>query len=316
MKIEYQKQYEKIREYVIKHAKYQKVMLIFDDYAPNVMLDGIYETIKSECIFNKMSINSIDFQELNNGYKLLIIFSTGESFLHAKINTSDFDVLFCALNKSILPFFCNYDKTNSYIFETGQNCDNHVLILNKPVVDICVYSSLYFNKFYQYLKDILTIQTSEVIFNFQSNVEINLDVFKDIKDMEFVDLKLIENAKIEYKFLPIVHLILIDAFMVLFEAVKKRRIELVDVYKSAKDDIQKIDKFYAKITNDCFLEIINLNYNYLMRILENTKREILELIDINFNFEDVNKIILSIKEYLKNDDSFLSYLYIYNIFST
>ena len=55
-------------------AKYQKVLLIYDNTVSSLQINELYTNIKNLCIFNKMEINSIDENEYFNCYKMLIFY--------------------------------------------------------------------------------------------------------------------------------------------------------------------------------------------------------------------------------------------------
>lgn len=289
---------------VQKHAKFQKVLLCYDNQVANFNIMQIYQTIKEHCIFNQMSLQKLNFNELNNGYKLVIFLCSANSFLKANLNCADFVCIFMPTDSNILPFFVNQQnmlQTNNFLF------------LKNAEMDINILFSVYFNRFYNYLKDMLFMQESNI--NFEFNIKAitqkSLLNLLNTQTMEFVDLKLLKVCNIDYKFLPAIDCLLLQGFLWLTNAIRQNNLALVDVYKAMKDNLESVNYYYNLATDKVFLEIVNLNFFNLNQILTQS----LQLTQILPLTEKLTKTEFEkIKEFCKNDKNLLNYLYLYNFF--
>lgn len=301
---------EDIKDVVINRARYQKVMLIFDESISNLEIANIYNNIKMECIYNQMDFFSFDKNEIYNGYKLIIYCLTPEHYLKLDFNQSEFVNLYIAKDGAILPFF---------VSKLGESKDNYIMQQKK--VDMCAIPSLYLSQFFTQFKNLITYSISEHNFKFLDN-EITFSILTNAlneitQDMFFADLEFLKMQDVEYSQLPLVDLIMINAVITLLSAIKSRTLMLVDVYKIAKDDELLIDKYYAKTSNNSFLDIVNLNYNYLYNLSLKTKQHILNFISTeHLDLENAEKLVGKLKNYCKNCDNFLNYLYLFNIFGS
>ena len=64
------------------YAKYQKVMLLYDDSVSNIQIQEVYHSIKGICVYNQSEIASLDKNEIFNGYKLIIYFCSVDGFFN------------------------------------------------------------------------------------------------------------------------------------------------------------------------------------------------------------------------------------------
>ena len=81
MKLCYDNPLKELKKIIEINAKYQKVMLLFDDSVSNVEIREVYDTIKQDCIYNQSNILELDDKEIFNGYKLIIYFCSADGFL-------------------------------------------------------------------------------------------------------------------------------------------------------------------------------------------------------------------------------------------
>lgn len=309
MNIIYKNFYEELNSAVKKHAKYQKVLLLYDNCVTNSEINLIESAVKGECVFNKVDINNFDYKLVYDGYKMLIFLCGVDSFIKIKFDVSEFVNFFFCIDNNQLPYLVpNIKNSNDYL----------CLEFNK--IDINIITSVYFNKFYNYLSNIFYNQNSKVELDFSLS-EITQSkslAFTDGLDLDFdfVDLDLIKNANIEYKYLPIVDYLLISAFQIIIKAIKMHSLNIVDIYKSCREDENKIEKFYAMTKNAVLPNVVEINYNILSIACEKTKNRIKEyLILSNDYIKNIDDIIFKIKGYCKNSNNILSYLYLYNVFS-
>ncbi len=312
MKISYNKnKAEEIKNIIEAKAKYQKVMVLFDDYVSNLTIAEVYNEIKDICIYNQCKIDAVDEQELNNGYRLIIYLCGVDSFLRINFSTEEYINIFCPFDSAVLPYFLNQENYLS--------CAENYLILDESKIDIAVMSCVYFNQFFNYLKNLLSLNnTSFDVDLFNKNIT-GYNIIKILENINsesfFLDIDIIKSSNISYSDMILVDLLLIDAFLLLIVSIKNQTLSLVDVCKSAKEDIALIDKFFKSANNDSFVNLILLNFNCLYNLAIATKKKIVEsLIAFDVKTESVDDIINKIKNYAKKDAGICGYLYVYNLF--
>ena len=299
---------EDIKDVVNTKAKYQKVLLVYDDTVSSLSLLKIYEQVKEICVFNKMYINDIDMSEINNGYKILIFCCSANNYLKANLNVKEFTNIFIPTDNYILPFF-----VQDNILSNQAN----FLILKGPELDMNIFVSCFFNKFYNYLKKLLTNLEINPDFDFEIK-NINQKKLIDLllqSDFEFEDLKIIKKCKLDLYCLPIVDYLLLFAFLFLFQAVHNQNLMMVDIYKVMKEDYANLDKFFALANNAAIIQILNINYLELASNTNNILKTIDRFLPFNEQFKFLNNEILEkIKNYAKNENSLLNFLYLFKIF--
>ncbi len=284
-------------EIVNKYAKYQKVMVVYDNSVNNANLLQIYELIGANCVFNKLNMTIEDYSELNNGYKLLIFLCEADSFINFEFDVGEFINVFIPTDNAVLPFFL---KGNNFLFLQNK----------KP--DVAIFSSVIFNKVFSFINALIEQTWCEV--NFNDLKFITQDALIDLlnkNNLNFIDLTILKQCKIPYNLLPELDFILINAILTLVSSISTNSLGLVDFYKSVKENCGLIDKYYALITNNVLNEVVKLNFSYLLSILREATNK---LKIINVNNKNFNKIIKNLKNYLKNCNNFLIYLYLYDIF--
>ena len=95
--------------------------------------------------------------------------------------------------------------------------------------------------------------------------------------MNFIDIDIIKKTDIDIEDLCLVDYLLISAFNIVIGAIKHNAYELVDVYKSVRENYALIDRYYAMANNELFTNLISLNFNKLNSASEKTKQSIFEL---------------------------------------
>ena len=298
MNLIYSNNVEEIKKIVETKAKFQKVLLLHDDTVSTSEIDDIYNVIKNLCIYNQMDLNNIDNNELYNGYRIVIYLCNADNYLKTNINKAEFINVFMPRDKGLLP----------YLFIDVNNFDTNIVL------------SLYLNKFYNYLKAMLTLQHTNLEYLSADKEFTQFKVVEEIEnlneDFEFLDIKILKFSNLEYKFLPLLDLILIDAFLCFILSVKRREYALVDVYKEVKDDYALIDKFYKMYNNDSIINLMTLNYNCLYNFCLKTKQKILDCYTLyDYDENKVNEIIKIVKEFAKQTDDVMAYLFLYNMFN-
>lgn len=300
---------EEIYNIILTKAKYQKIMLVYDDFISQTEIAEIYNKIKEICIFNQTNIKNLDKQELFNGYRVVVYLCVVDSYLKLDVSDDEFINIYVPKDKAILPYLLT-----DYKVKNG----NDYMIISTNFVDLNMIISLSFNKLYNYIQNTLLYNNEyEYIKNiedFQNNPIEELKILP--KDFVFLDVEILKKSNIEYKNIMLVDLILIDAFLCFFNSFKMREQTLVDIYKSAKDDINLINKFYKMRNNETLNNLICLNYNVLYETCLKTKQKILDIMSFyNYDITLVNDIILKVKTYAKNCDNICGYLYLYNVFN-
>ena len=301
---------QKIKQIVKEKAKYQKVMLLTDCSTPNSLANLILSEIKDVCVYNILNINA-DLSEIYNGYKMLIVICSTNSFLQSNIRISEFFCVYLPTDEYIFPYFLN--ENNSL------NKADHTLFLKTSSLDTSVYTSLLFNRFYNFLFDLIYAQTSEIEFIFDIGNITQKNILKMLEnlpqDRRLIDIDVIKKFNIDFQDLCLVDYLLISAFNIVINAIKFKAYELVDVYKSAHENYTLIDKFYAMTNNQLFINLITLNFNKLNSACDKTKQSIFEFLKYSkISNKHVSEIIEKIKNYCKTSDNILSYLYLYNVF--
>jgi len=300
--------YKELQAIVEKRAKYQKVMLVFDEYCSENEINNIYENIKNLCIFNKINIKD-DIKEIYNGYKLIIFCVSVNSFIKYSPNIEEFVNIFISQDGSILPYFLD---TNFKI----SKAERYILLNNKQT-DINAISSIFFNRFYNYISDLLCYQFSPIHFDFSDSEITQFNVYKMIENVDssykFIDIEIVKEMDIDYNKLTLLNVVLCSAILCIIKAIESQSLELVDIYKIAKDDMLAIDRFYALVTNNSLTRVVELNFNFLISALTKTKEKLLSFV-FSYYQQDLEEIIKKLKQYSFNCNQLLGYLYLYNVF--
>lgn len=301
---------EELKKIISKKAKYQKVMLVYDENVSNVMLGQIYDSIKTMCVFNKTKILEIDENEIFNGYRVVIYVCDANNFLKCKFDRSEFVNIFIPQTRDVLPFFLTVENKK----DDGEN----YLLLNDLNIDISMLISVTFNNFYNYFNSLLSMRGYIPIMFINEDVTFFnvLHCMDSVSnEFEFLDVDIIKNCNICCEDIWLLDLILIDAFLMLINAIKTQNYMLVDVYKVAKENENMIDKFYKMFNSETFKSVIMLNYNCLYNYCLKTKQKIMEYINVvDLEKNKVYEIINKTKQYAKNDDGLMAYLYLYDMF--
>jgi len=312
MKIIKDDKLKSIKEIVQSKAKFQKVMLLFDDTISNLEIAEIYESIKEFCVYNQMNISNLDEKEIFNGYRLIIYNCSIESFMKCGFERDEFVNVYIAQNNSFLPYFltqnCFVDKENNY------------LLIENNLMDLQMLCSLWFNKFFNYFKSLINGEHKSIELPLQDKETTQLNIFECVntlsEDFEFVDVKILKKENLDYKNLMMIDVVLINAFLIMLEALKSQTYMLVDVYKASKQEEAEIDKFYKLYHNENFINLVILNYNCLHNFCLKVKSKILEFAEFcECNIRQVDELIDKVKNYAKKDNEILAYLYLYDIFS-
>lgn len=298
MKIISSNEMSELKEFIFKKAKYQKVLLLYDQTTSNIEISDIYRLIREDCIFNQMDTSNIDYDEINNGYKVLIFRCCTDSFLSVNIDLEDFDNIFIPTDNAVLPYYLNADNTKI----TKE--DN----LFQNAKDIHMTSSILFNKFLHYLKSFFLNDNSYIDFSVQSEID---DLNAEIK---FEDIKILKKTGLEYKYLSLIDLLIIDALLVMVTAIRTNNLLIIDAFKECKDDESLIDKLFARVYDDALINIVRLNYTKIYNVCKMTKDNILSTMDCQyFSIEDVDTVLNKLKIYAKYDDGLINYLYVFGI---
>ena len=303
-----------IKKIVEQKAKYQKVLLVYDETVSNIGIQHIYEMIKELCIFNKVDISSNEdiMSLVNDGYRAVIYICSTDNFLKISINRQDFVNIYLPTDSGLLPYFL----TNTNELENSAD----YLVLNTNI-DTSAMCSLYFNKVFNFLRNLFTMSSNKIQIEFPSEIT-NAKIIEEIEsiadsEMFFVDMDIAKKCDISYSSLPLVDYILLTALLTLVRSVKQHSLSMVDVYKSAGEDYALIDRFYAMYNNESLIGLINLNFFYISNMIERTRDKLLEILPAccEYDKQTMDSLMLKIKEYSKQDNGIIGYLYLYNIFS-
>lgn len=311
MQIVYKFSLNQLKNIVEEKAKFQKVLLIYDDVVSNLTINELYNSIKNFCIFNSMNINKLDYNEINNGYKMLIFMCCANNFLNSNINCEDFVNIFIPQNNDILPF-CLDKQLNSKI---ANNNNKDVIFLNENV-DIKIVFSAYFNNFLTYYKNIFLGEQQSI------NKSINLDVVNNNaiinllnKNIKYQDVAIVKSLQLDYYYLPLVDYLLLNGFYILITCIKTKTLNLTDIYKESKNDEAKIDLYFSKVFNEAFYQLIRLNFFNLQPTIKQYIANLQNFLEcFEYSYNDINLITNKLKVFCKNDDGVFLYLYLFKIF--
>lgn len=309
---------EDLPEIVAKHAKYQKVMLLFDRFTSNSQIAQIHNLIKELCIFNKLDIENLTgfnlsgqenkLEEIYNGYKMLIFLCAPESFVKSSLNLEEFVNVFVCQN-ALLPYCLSKNHTISQA--------KTILLPANNKLDKFAFSSLAFNNFFNYVLDIYT--QTETDFGITMREFSNNNLFSILgtlpPNFKFVDIEILATTDFDYRALPIIDFVLLAGFEAFFAGVKQHNFLFADIYKVAKNNPQFINKYYSLSQNDAMLTMVELNFNFLQNKLNDAKQIVHQFLQI-MPTDDMLKIIKSVKNFAKNSSGILNYLYLYNVFET
>lgn len=303
---------QELKKIVQSKAKFQKVMLLFDDSISNVEISEIYECVKGECVYNQSHVSSIDKNEIYNGYKLIIYCGTVEGFLKLNLDLQEFVKVFIIKENRVLPYFL----TNNNKIDGAEN----FLIIEENLTDLQMFASVWFNAFYNYFKYLMFGKNNFIQWPLINEEVTQINVCEFVSNLdeefEFADMLIVKEAEVDYKDIVIVDLILINAFLLLIEAIKSRNYMLVDVFKATNEDENEIDRFYKLFNNEQFVNSIILNYHCLHSYCIKTKQKILQLLDfVECDLNKVNDLTEQVKSIVKKNCGLLGYLYLYDIFS-
>lgn len=308
----YENENNEITKIIQNKAKYQKVMLLYDENVSNIQIAEIYNSIKDFCVYNQCELSKVT-DEIYNGYKVVIYLCGATNFLKLNIRREEFVNIYYPTDGMFLPAFLNENSV--------KNLANDYVVINNSTIDIGVVSSLTFNSFFSYFKNILSMQKSYENLNFKDEKITQSNLFKILNEnndgMFFLDIDVLKKCSISYSEILIIDLILIDAFLIFISGIKTGTFTMVDIYKIAKDDIKEIDKFYKLYNSDIFYNLIKLNYNCLYNFCIKTKEKILEYVSFyGIDISLVESLMERVKKYSKEDDFILAYLYLFNVFGT
>ncbi len=298
-----------ISKIIVEQAKYQKVMLLYDENVTLNEIDEIYNAIKENCIFNKQLMSEC-LDEIYNGYRVVIYISRTDSFLRLNIDRTEFINIYIPLDNAILPFYL--DGNGKVMTQSDY------LLIHKNSVDLPSLSSIYFNKFLKYMSDIIYAHAAEPLRDTETDILCSsaLQLANNLESgFQIYDIPMLKECNIEYRMLPLIDYLLITGIMLLIRSARTHSTMLVDVYKSARDDERLINKFYAMNENNFFLELVNLNYNSLNFACESYREKLKNLLFTDkVDISKLESVTSKIKNYLKNTDGILGYLYLYDIF--
>lgn len=291
-------------------AKFQKVLLIYDEQVPSAELNKIANTIKTHCVFNQVFVDNITEAEIYNGYKLLVFFCSAKRFFKLNFNLADCINFFIPTDCNYLPFFVdsnfNLSTQNNYLFLSNNAIDENIIF---SCLFNCVYSAfnaLAFNSEIANKKLDLSHITQQSVLN----------LLQQFENEQFIDFKILKQLNLDYENLPMVDYFLLLALDAFTTSIKDNNLSLTDVYKNLKSDYAKINKFYSICENKTFLQAVNLNFFYLNALIKQCVGYLNKIFDITniFNKRNVNNILSQLKNYATQDNLLLNYLFLYNVF--
>ena len=215
MKICVENKLQELRNIVQQKAKFQKVMLLFDDSVSNFEIAEIYNEIKEFCVYNQSNISSLKEDEIFDGYRLIIYYSLVDNFLKCNFDRSEFINVFIPRDSAMLPYFLSQKSTISQ--------DENYLLLENSKIDLSMLSSIHFNKFYNYFRNLTTGENHTFDLNFlnmeitQANVVNSISQFNE--QSLFLDVEILKKQNIEYELIVFVDIMVIDAIILLMNSI-------------------------------------------------------------------------------------------------
>ncbi len=297
---------DQLAELVEKYAKYQKVMLIYDQNVSNFDLSNVTNKIKEFTIYNAKEIGDKNTKEIFDGYKMLIFLCSADSFLKFDYPIDEFVNLFISQDENILPFCL--DNHNHIAEKT-------ILLANTTRVDKSACSSLFFANFYNYFARLYTQQEQENEIEIAeiSQRGVITCLNKIMPDIEFVDIDILKKTGINYSDLPMVDYLLLAGFEAFVVGAKQRNLAMTDLYKNISDDQNLIEKFFALSQNDAIFLLIDYNFSNLQQRIISAMSNVKNFVQ-TFDRTKTAQMVLKIKEYCKNCSGILNYLYLYDVF--
>lgn len=297
-----------IKQVVTNKAKYQKVMMLLDEYSNTELAQHIQEEIKDICVFNKCYINKLD-DEIINGYRLIIYLISANNYLICNVKKDEYINVIVAQDNLMLPYMLdnNLKKIDNYIVAEQHKLDLHML------------SSIYLNAFFNYFHNLTLGQQSSEYFNLLKEEITQQNLYNVVEGLDkeffFLDMDIIKKSNAKAENTAVLDLIIINAFIVLINQIKTQSLTLVDVYKTAGENTQLIEKFYRLHFNANFHQLVILNYNCLINFANKTKEKILEIVSfLSVDRATVNRLMIDLKNYSTLDAGLCGYLYLYNMF--
>ena len=231
---------------------------------------------------------------------------SSNSFLKFDYDIEEFVSIFVSKDEMVLPFYLDHSNRIS-------SSERYLLSTNQ-ILDLCAISSVKFNKFYSYLNELVNFNFSQAKLDYFDSFSDNyLDLNSIDKDVNFYDIEILKKTGLSYNKIILVDFIILCGFICVINAISNSTLQLVDCYKSLKEDTALIDKFYALQANNSFIKIVELNINFLTASCNRTKSEILNLIH-DVDQAEIDNILTEIKTFSKQEDTLLNYLYLYNVF--
>ena len=312
MKVYFENSINEIKNIVEQKAKFQKVMLLFDENVSTGDINSVYEEIRDVCVYNQCNISLLDEKEIFDGYRLIIYYCSADNYLKCNFNKDEFINVFLLQDNNVLTFVLNNSNTIS-------NLDNHIILKSKQI-DLKMLISINLNLFYNYFNKFLFGQNVNMFIEYLDNQPITQQsIFEFLKvnnDLSFIDVEMLKKCDISYDDIFIVDLMIIDLMLLLITKIKSGNLMFVDVYKHCKININFVEKFYKFYQDDSFLNTIILNYNHLYKYCVRTRNKILELIKFfKVDMEKIDTIVKKIEDFAILDNGVLGYAYFYDVFN-
>lgn len=297
-----------IKKIVQDKARYQKVLLLYDESVSNGEIKDIYELIREDCIYNQMQVDFIDENEIMNGYRIIIYYMSANSFNKLNFHRNEFINIMLTKDNQILPFLLDEKKkinfNNDYFY-----FDNKV--------NFSLITSVYFNRIYRYLQS--------VIYNLNESIDIDKIEIQNLSynfltilskqnvELSFLDLMILCKTNLSFEYLSLLDYVLLVSLEIFLLSIRNKTLTMVDVFKLAENDSEKINKFYEMMNNTALLEVLNLNFNFAINLIRDAKNSILELVEV-FDLDNDIKIVMdSLKNFACQDNELLGYMFFYNI---
>jgi len=293
----------KIKDIILKKARYQKVIILIDSFSNLDIVNQLEKSVKKETVCYSINLDLESCEEiakiLNDGTRCVVSFLNDYNYLKLS-SVYDFqDITIDVFSDKMFTLHLkNYDEYYLFCRENKLSLEDRLIMYNYTIE--WKWQNLISGKNYSEEEKIL-LKT----FNRKNILELNrffgLEIYNELLSL---------NPKYYSGYLFIRILAVKYLFLAFFESSEK----MIDVYKFYSNDLEEVNLVY-KLYKD---ERVNF-------LFKNCNRVMLDFIDVimssfslklNITKIEANNLLKNIKINAKNikKDNLLKYCYLYGIF--
>ena len=306
MKIIRKNTVKEIVNLILLRAKYQKVVICYDDTADKCLLENIKDKVDKQVVFINFYYNN-NYEDLSktlqDGARIVVYNVSVDNYLKIKDNNNFLIKVFVPTSNFILPYMIEIDS----VF-----CDNLLVCPGK--LDCLAIILLY------------DAGLTKLWADLQLHEKVDLEVFKNIDNVinsgggdlmeitgylsNYIDISVDENCIPYYIYLKLCYV------CKMLERFKFNEESVLDFYK-LKLSREEIDKAYLVLVKSEIVDCLKMYCDKILRVVYALLQRVKILIKKYFkNKINIEKIDLKIKENAKNlkIDNLLYISYIFNVF--